>query len=80
MDAQERKDSLTEVRKRLETCKELLRQCGCKYLFWDVHSLMDDLDDEIRDADEEVCREEKLERMALTRAYFKDSISAYDKL
>lgn len=80
MDAQERKDDLTEAKRHIEKAKEAFLRCGCKCLFWDANSMISDVDDEIRDADEEIGREVKAENAALTSAYFLDAIGILNRL
>lgn len=80
MDAQDRKSDLQEARKLLVRAKKLLGGCGAKYLAWGVNDLLNDLDDEIRDADERCHAEQKLENAALTRAYFEDAIGAFNRI
>ena len=80
MDANERKSDLQEARKYLQRAKELFIGCGERILMWDTNSLIDDVDDAIRDADYEAMREDKEEKDALTKAYFMDAIGALDRL
>lgn len=80
MDAQDRKSDLQEARKLLERTEELLRGCGLKYLAWAVNDLTNDIDDEIRDADERCHAEQKLENAALTRTCFEDAIGAFNRI
>ena len=80
MYVQERKDDLMEAKRNLEKAKEAFLRCGCKSLYWDANSMINDVDDEIRDADAEACREDEMERCALTRAYFRDAFQPYDNL
>ena len=80
MDANERKADLVEARKLLERAKELFIGCGEKILMWDTSSLINDVNDAIRDADYEAMLEDEEEKDALTKAYFKDAIDALDRL